>query len=181
MRLPLSIFMNSYIIFTNKFRKVLKRFSYWSLDVLGQKVRPLTEVNPIIPQNVKKVEPLKILVAEDNGTFRKLMCAMIERITGVEPEYASDGEEALNKVIEESFDLVFMDNHMPNLSGIGCTEEIRKCESVTRQPHIVAVSGSSDHRDIMEFSKAGADTLLPKPFDMSELAQTIENVKLRKC
>jgi len=127
---------------------------------------------------VKSAKPLKILVAEDNGTFRKLMCAMIERITGTEPDSAADGNEAYQKVSTESFDLVFMDNHMPLLSGILATEQIRKCETLLKQPHIVAVSGSSDHRDIQQFSDAGADTLLPKPFDMSELARSIENVKL---
>ena len=127
---------------------------------------------------MKESKDLRILIAEDNGTFRKLMSAMIERITGKVPESVVDGEEAFNRVTENDFDLVFMDNHMPRLSGVEATMKIRQTLPANRQPRIVAVSGSSDIFDMSDFEKAGMDALLCKPFHLNDLAASIEETLL---
>jgi CheY-like chemotaxis protein len=128
---------------------------------------------------VKDSKELRILIAEDNNTFRKLISAMIERITGTVPESAADGEEAYNLVRKTTYDLVFMDNHMPRLSGIDATHKIRKTLPANHQPRIVAVSGSSDMFDMSAFEKAGMDALLRKPFHLDELAASIEEALMQ--
>jgi CheY-like chemotaxis protein len=130
---------------------------------------------------VKDPKELRILVAEDNSTFRKLMSAMIERITGRVPESAVDGVDAVNKVCESDFDLVFMDNHMPRLSGVEATCKIRQSLPDARQPRIVAVSGSSDIFDMSDFEKAGMDALLCKPFHLNALAASINEALMTQA
>ena len=130
---------------------------------------------------MKDSKQLRILIAEDNGTFRKLMSAMIERITGTVPESAVDGEEAYARVSESDFDLVFMDNHMPRLSGVDATSRIRQMLPASRQPRIVAVSGSSDIFDMSDFEKAGMDALLCKPFHLDDLAASIEEALMARA
>lgn len=122
---------------------------------------------------MNNIKDLRILVVEDNGTFRKLLAAMIERITGTNPMIASDGEEAVMLATQHTFDLIFMDNHMPNLTGIEATEIIRN--SQTQQPHIIGISGSSNHKDLKDLLGSGMNELLSKPFHMDELAQFIHD------
>ena len=130
---------------------------------------------------MKESKDLRILIAEDNGTFRKLMSAMIERITGNAPESVTNGEEAFNRVNETDFDLIFMDNHMPKLSGVEATMKIRQTIPEDRQPRIVAVSGSSDIFDMSDFEKAGMDALLCKPFHLNDLAASIDEALLENA
>jgi CheY-like chemotaxis protein len=134
---------------------------------------PLTEVKPKA-QNVNEYPTMKILIAEDNGTYRKLLAAMIERITGSTPEQAADGVEAVEMITREDYDLVFMDNHMPRMNGIEATRIIRSMPSARKYPYIVAVSGSSSPRDLDEFRQVGMNDLLGKPFGLTELQESIE-------
>ena len=128
-----------------------------------------------------KSNKLKILVAEDNGVYRKLLSAMIEKITGDLPESVSNGEEALHRSRNEGFDLIFMDNHMPILGGILATQKIRESFSEKHQPYIVAVTGTSCGKELNEFQTAGTNDLLSKPFGLDELAESIEKAIMAKA
>jgi len=128
-----------------------------------------------------KSNKLRILVAEDNGVYRKLLSAMIERITGEFPESVSNGEEALHRSRSEGFDLIFMDNHMPVLGGILATQKIRESFSEKNQPYIVAVTGTSCGTELKEFETAGTNDLLSKPFGLEELAASIEKAIMAKA
>ena len=130
---------------------------------------------------MKTSNNLKILVAEDNGVYRKLLSAMIEKITGKLPESVSNGEEALHLSRKEGFDLIFMDNHMPILGGILATQKIRESFPVKHQPYIVAVTGTSDSRELNSFKSAGMNDLLSKPFGLAELAESIEKAIMAKA
>jgi CheY-like chemotaxis protein len=124
---------------------------------------------------VKDPESLRILVAEDNGVYRKLLCAMIERLTGTHPASVADGAEACEAVEKDCYDVVLIDNHMPVMNGIDATRNIRSQSVSKQQPYIVAVSGSSDHQDLRRFEAAGTDAMLSKPFGLSELSEVIQD------
>lgn len=117
----------------------------------------------------------KILIVEDNAIYRKLLGTMIERITGVAPHTAANGEEALSLCRQTQFDLLFMDNHMPVLGGILATRKIRESIPALQQPVIIAVTGSSDQRDCKAFSEAGINGMLNKPFGLADLEACIES------
>lgn len=124
---------------------------------------------------------LNILVAEDNGTYRKLFCAMIERVAGCVPDAVENGEEACKRIMENHYDVVFMDNHMPKMDGIEATRFVQRNLSESRRPRIIAVTGSSNPSDLRQFEIAGADGLLSKPFGMADLAGTIQRVVSAKA
>ncbi|MGL4798448.1 MAG: response regulator, partial [Cellulosilyticaceae bacterium] len=60
---------------------------------------------------------MKILIAEDETAMKKIIAAYLQK-EGYEVRLASDGEEALEKLYEEHFDLVILDWMMPKMSGI---------------------------------------------------------------
>jgi CheY-like chemotaxis protein len=117
---------------------------------------------------------LRVLVAEDNGTYRKLLSAMIERLTGSAPLMAADGGEAWELLQRENFDLVFMDQHMPVMTGVEVTRAVRGMGTSVAQPYVIAVSGSSTPKDLRAFQEAGMDVMLPKPFRLAELLSCLE-------
>ncbi len=112
--------------------------------------------------------------------YRKLLSAMVERITGELPCSVANGEEALQLSRKENFDLILMDNHMPKLGGILATQKIRESLPGDHQPYIVAVTGTSDNYELNRFEAAGIDHLLSKPFGLADLEETIEKAVLAK-
>ncbi|MCD6191119.1 MAG: PAS domain S-box protein, partial [Sulfurimonas sp.] len=68
---------------------------------------------------------LNILVAEDYDVNRMLIESIFEQYPNVHITFAFDGQDAVNKVLETEYDIVFMDINMPVMNGIDATKEIR--------------------------------------------------------
>ena len=116
---------------------------------------------------------LRILVVEDSTLSFTLTSAMIERITNTIPDRACDGEEAIIMMQRECYDLVFMDQFMPAMSGIEATRAIRKILSGNRQPIIVGLSGATTPPEIEACLEAGMDHFLTKPLRLAQMEQTL--------
>jgi CheY-like chemotaxis protein len=115
---------------------------------------------------------LEILVAEDSSLSFTLITAMIERVTGTAPDWARNGEEAVEMVQQKFYDLVFMDYFMPAMSGIEATRSIRQVLPLWEQPTIVGISGATAPMDIRACLEAGMDHFLAKPLRLIQ----IENI-----
>lgn len=125
-----------------------------------------------------KGRSLRVLVVEDSPMSFALTSAMIKKITGVEPERARDGEEALEMVSKNAYDVVFMDYFMPKLTGTEATRLIRCNMSVWQQPKIVGLSGAIAPRDIQACKDAGMDHFLAKPLRLFQLEEMIGTLGL---
>jgi two-component system, sensor histidine kinase and response regulator len=112
---------------------------------------------------------MRILVAEDSPDSREILLALLRKgghsVTGV-----CDGREALNAINHDRFEIVFLDEEMPGMSGIETAHAIRR-KGVTqgKQPIIIGVSGHTAEADERRFLDAGMDGFLPKPVGMTEL------------
>ncbi len=116
--------------------------------------------------------PLEILLVEDNLINLQFM-EMLMKELGYNYEVAMDGKEALEKVGEKQFDLIFMDIQMPKMNGLQATEQIRKLSeyNVTK---IIGLSANAFHENIKEAKDAGMDDYLTKPIKIGEIAKKIE-------
>jgi len=114
------------------------------------------------------VTSAKVLVVDDEPQIRRVM-----RTTLVTRGYvvgdARNGEEALEKIRAERFDLVLLDMNMP---GIGGMETCRLIRSQSDIP-IVVLSIRNAEKDKVEALDAGADDYVTKPFSMPELLARI--------
>ena len=120
--------------------------------------------------------PLHVLLAEDTVVNQELMTIMLEK-RGHALVAVANGREVLKALERESFDLVLMDQEMPELNGTETTKAIREKERETgKHLPIVGVTGvaAMGGRDVC--LAAGMDACLPKPFQVDELYQTIENL-----
>jgi len=120
----------------------------------------------------QSISGLKVLVAEDNLINRKVISAQLESL-GVVVTLAEDGRKAMEKLKEHSYDLILLDNQMPNMNGIETLNAIRSSESrIARHPCIV-LTASAFSGEKERFLGLGFDAYLSKPVLLDELSQTL--------
>ncbi|PAJ75275.1 hypothetical protein CJF42_06400 [Pseudoalteromonas sp. NBT06-2] len=112
-----------------------------------------------------------ILLVEDNITNQEVAMGMMEEFK-VNITVANHGQEALDKLTENTFDLVFMDMQMPVMDGITATKEIRKISKLDGMP-IIAMTANAMDSDIQNCKQAGMDDHIGKPIDFNELRTKI--------
>ncbi len=116
------------------------------------------------------------MLAEDHPVNRKLVTKLLEKrslITVV----AANGEEVLQAIEENTFDLILMDVQMPGMDGLQTTVAIREREKVTggRIP-ILALTAHALNRDREKCLEAGMDGYISKPVSPAELYRAIEEL-----
>jgi signal transduction histidine kinase/FixJ family two-component response regulator len=120
--------------------------------------------------------PLHVLLAEDTVVNQELMTIMLEK-RGHALVAVANGREVLKALERETFDLVLMDQEMPELNGTETTKAIREQERQTgKHLPIVGVTGVAVMGGREICLAAGMDACLPKPFQVDELYETIENL-----
>lgn len=119
---------------------------------------------PEAGSDIPDLRGYRLLVADDSGTNRLLLQAMLTRM-GAECELARDGIEALNWLSREKFDLAIIDIEMPVLGGIDVihSERLRQARGIAPPTSMVAMTAYvlRDNREAI--IEAGADGILAKP------------------
>ncbi|WP_169569253.1 PAS-domain containing protein [Sneathiella limimaris] len=116
---------------------------------------------------ITDIHPLRILVAEDNQVNALIAKTMLEQ-QGHKVAFAVNGKEAVSCFKANAVDMVLMDIHMPEMSGIEATEIIRKTHSKEDLP-IIGVTAEAFNDRIIEFRKVGMNDVLTKPFTKEQL------------
>lgn len=111
----------------------------------------------------------KILVIDDDNALRE-MVGIVLSSAGFDPEYCSDGDQALATFQFVQPDLVLLDVMLPGQDGIAVCREIR---TVSGAP-IIMLTAKSDTNDVVKGLEAGADDYIVKPFEPSELTARIK-------
>jgi two-component system chemotaxis response regulator CheY len=121
-------------------------------------------------ERVKK----NLLVVDDSATFRQLLCMSLARVDGIAPSNiteAVDGEDALNKVKNGTFDLVLTDIRMPNMDGLEFVRRVRGDLKIDLPIIIISTKGADE--DISLGMSIGASAYLSKPISMVKLRELI--------
>jgi CheY-like chemotaxis protein len=115
----------------------------------------------------------RVLVVEDDATNQIVARRLLEKL-GHSVEIARNGVEAVHRVQEEAFDVVFMDCMMPEMDGYEATREIRSLEaSGLRRVPIVALTANAMAGDRERCLACGMDDYLTKPVNRGELARVL--------
>jgi CheY-like chemotaxis protein len=124
----------------------------------------------------KDLSEKKVLVVDDSSVNRTAVRAML-KFFGIENVVeATNGLEALDIIENMNLDLLLLDIQMPLLDGLEVAKRIRKGSSVNRMIPIVAMSGESDRRIIMEALDSGMNAYIVKPVNRSLMKQKIVQV-----
>ena len=115
-----------------------------------------------------------ILIVDDDIAHRTMLRILLD--WNYEIFEADDGSVAIEKIQDDSIDLVIMDIRMRNVSGLEALDAIK-----TLRPDIPVVMMTAYWSDQIadEARKKGAFDYIPKPFDFDELRQTIERAVVR--
>jgi two-component system sensor histidine kinase RpfC len=116
---------------------------------------------------------LSILVADDNSTNRMVVSKVLER-GGHSAHCVANGEDALDALETESFDLVIMDLNMPVMTGIEATKLFRFTEAQGTRIPIIALTADATPDVVTRALEAGMDICLTKPVQPVTLLRTIE-------
>lgn len=119
----------------------------------------------------KSLENLHFLVVEDNKINQVITRKILEK-NKISCETADNGEIAVEKARTENFDLILMDIHMPGISGIEATEQIRQ---FNKDIPILALTAVTIDENIDEFYAVGFNDIIPKPYKVEEFFQKIQN------
>jgi DNA-binding response OmpR family regulator len=112
--------------------------------------------------------PASILVVDDEESVQKLLTYPLER-EGFEVVQARDGEEALDRFREGSFDLVVLDLALPKLDGLEVCRRLRASSSVP----IIMLTARDDEVDKVLGLELGADDYITKPFSIREFRSRV--------
>jgi CheY-like chemotaxis protein/HPt (histidine-containing phosphotransfer) domain-containing protein len=111
-----------------------------------------------------------VLLAEDNPVNQAVALGMLDAL-GLTADVAGNGNEVIERLVAERYDVVLMDCQMPDLDGFAATAEIRRREqgSAGHLP-IVALTANALDGDRETCVAAGMDDYLAKPFSREQLA-----------
>lgn len=117
---------------------------------------------------------MNILVVDDEKLIVKGLAFSLEQ-DGNKVDCAFDGEEALEKIRENEFDIVLLDLMLPKLNGYEVCERVRQFSEVP----IIMLTAKSEDEDKITGLDCGADDYMTKPFNVLELKARINAVMRR--
>ena len=115
---------------------------------------------------------MRVLLAENDAVSRKVAQLMLERL-GHRVDIVLNGLEASLAVQREHYDVVMMDDRMPEIDGRHAVQVIRSARPLGGQPVIVAVGNGEWRREATD-GQGGVDLVLAKPFRLGQLSTMLE-------
>ncbi len=130
--------------------------------------------------NRENLADLRVLVVDDDMSYRHLMANMLHNIGIESVPMAASGEDARHEIEESVVDFVVVDRTLNGSGGVALLKYLRDPKT-TPSPHIPVIM-TTDHggvRHITAAIKSGADHVLAKPISTNELEMTIRNLMTR--
>lgn len=115
-------------------------------------------------------EATKVLVIEDYEFNQEIIREML-KLFAIIPDFASTGEEGVQKASEKDYDLILMDIKLPGIDGFEASGQIKKRKKNAR---IVALTASVAVREDPRFVQSGIAATLIKPIEIKELREVLE-------
>ena len=173
----------SHVLFSSVLTKPVKQkhLAKSITEALKQITPEITKEDrlPVLLDNAFALSyPLSILVAEDNAVNQKLINRVLGKL-GYSVDMVVNGREALDKLLEKSYDLVFMDMQMPEMDGLEATRIIRGLPQ--SQPFISAMTANAMVEDREICLSNGMDDYIAKPMGIQEIIIVLQKAYAYVC
>jgi CheY-like chemotaxis protein len=122
--------------------------------------------------------PLRVLIAEDNPVNQKVLGQML-KVCGHSFEVAENGENAIQRVCDGSFDVVLMDVQMPGLDGLEATRRIRAMNNDRSGVPIIGVTAGATAPELAACREAGMNSCITKPITLRAIEKALAGVSAR--
>ncbi len=149
------------------------------MTLIGGDERQRAGVEPALSSDARlAVElPLKILVAEDNRVNQKVVLRILAYL-GYQADVAATGQEVLDALERQDYDVILMDIQMPDVDGLEATRRILE-RFPEHRPYIIAMTANALRGDRERFLAAGMDGYLSKPVEIADLARALQQSRER--
>ena len=118
---------------------------------------------------------LSILIIDDHRTMLRIIRNLLKQIDLNDVDETTDGNEALKKLHQTSYDLVISDWNMQPMSGLELLREIRAQPSLRRLPFIMITAESGLDR-VIAAKQAGVSSYIVKPFTKATLEEKVQKI-----
>jgi CheY-like chemotaxis protein len=129
-----------------------------------------TATHPIAPATT----PGLVLYIEDNQSNVRLMQRVFERRPGVQLVHAPSGHEGLEMARQQQPDLIFLDLHLPDISGEHVLRQLKE-DVVVRGIPVAVLSADAMPDQPKHLQAAGAMTYLTKPLDIARVLRVLDD------
>jgi PAS domain S-box-containing protein len=130
--------------------------------------------------NTQDLDHLKILVAEDNLVNQKVITGQLKKL-GIIPQVVNNGEEALEELDKQPFDVLLLDCQMPIMDGFTASQKIREREEAAgangSRLHIIALTANAMQGTEERCLAAGMDAYIAKPVNFATLVSLLKNLE----
>jgi signal transduction histidine kinase len=125
-----------------------------------------------IEESSSEKPPLRILIAEDYRVSQTIAQHLFKRL-GYDADAVASGEEVLETLRHQPYDLILMDTQMREMDGIETTRRILQEWGESSRPRIVGTSANTMPEHRQECLDAGMDDFIGKPFELEEFARVV--------
>lgn len=150
--------------------------SEFSFEAEFEEAEQYPQSTAVVEENALQLEnfnSVKILVAEDNE-LNSIMLVHILESWGCIVDTVKNGRQAVDHVNNHDYDLIMMDTHMPIMSGFEAIKAIRKHKEAAKSlTPIITISASVLEHEQASAYEAGADAVIGKPFNPTDLHKKI--------
>ncbi len=122
----------------------------------------------------KKLKPCRIMVVDDDASFRALLIQALTKKIGCMVEGFANGTEALIRLGSDPPDLLVLDMFMPEIDGLGVCRAIKNELGLGRMKAII-VTGFPDHPNLEEALRMGFRQIVTKPLEMDHFIDIVRN------
>ena len=129
------------------------------------------------PLELKQFSPdeLRVLIVDDSFTSRRIIRQMLERLGIEQFAEAENGQQAIELIEKEFFDLIVTDYNMPEMDGEQLSQFIRN-HSTQQSVPVLMVTSETDQSRLAGIAQSGVSAVFDKPFTVDTLRTTIERV-----
>ena len=128
--------------------------------------------NPVQHHTDPAVSPARILVVDDEASITRLLYKVLT-LNGHMVDSAATGYQALNKIQQNHYDIVFLDLKIPGVPGQSVYDWIKK-HRADLLPRTIILTGDTLNDDTMHFLDQEQAVRLLKPFDLGELRSLMQ-------
>lgn len=119
--------------------------------------------------------PKSVLIAEDSSVIQNLAKKILE-FQNFEITAVKNGEQVLQLLKKENFDVILLDINMPVMDGMECVKSIRSMDGEKSKIPVVAITGNARNYTETEFKEAGFDDVLMKPLNFDKLVMVVKGL-----
>ncbi len=159
--------------FLSKPIKPAQLFAVLMQVLTGQMRQTIPTAAPRLDAEFAARLPLRLLLVEDNAVNQKVALRILLQM-GYRADVAGNGIEALQALRRQTYDLILMDVHMPEMDGLEATRVICAEWAASERPKIVAMTANAMKEDRAECLDAGMDDYITKPIRVGELQAALE-------